>query len=126
MTNATQVLDAPTADSIIGRNVDFLIWRARETQTALAKDLEITPGALSHKLNGRRPWTASEIERVARRYRVSIDSLFKPMLEPLPSDYKGVVSDLVKEREKRSLRSVDRPRNRRGKTGPKKRGDLAA
>lgn len=121
MTNATQVLEAPTADSIIGRNVDYLIWRARETQASLANEMGITAGALSHKLNGRRPWAASEIEKVSQHYKVSIDSLFKPRTESDPSDYKATISEFVKEREKRALRSVTRPINRHDSTGPRGR-----
>ncbi|MFP7833092.1 helix-turn-helix domain-containing protein [Marisediminicola sp. LYQ134] len=78
MTNAAlEPAEAPSVDAVIGRNVDYLVWRTRETRASLANHLGMTAGALSHKLRGRRPWTATEIELVARRYRVTIDSLFK-------------------------------------------------
>lgn len=96
-TTAPAQAAAPSADVTIGRNIDYLIWRSRETRAALAKELGITAGSLSHKLRGRRPWTATEIFTVSRHYRVSIDSLFKQLPEmasmPLggPSDYKATV-----------------------------------
>ncbi|MGN6503138.1 MAG: helix-turn-helix domain-containing protein [Pseudolysinimonas sp.] len=70
---------APSTDAIIGRNVDFLIWRSREKKATTADALGMSPQSLSQKLAGQRPWTASEIQRAARRFNVSIDTLFKKL-----------------------------------------------
>ena len=80
---------APSVDEVIGRNVDFLIWRHREKKATTAAALGISPQSLSQKLTGQRPWTASEIQRAARRFRVKIDDLFV-MLPDLDSNQEPI------------------------------------
>ncbi len=63
-------------DAVIGENVHQLMWRAKETQVKLSELLGMTQGALSHKLRGKRPWFAGEIDTVARHYKVSVSALF--------------------------------------------------
>lgn len=74
MTNA--VPSTPSADQVIGDRVHQLMWRAKITQTALAPELGISQAALSHKLRGRRGWSADDLMTLARYFSVSIDYLF--------------------------------------------------
>lgn len=83
---------AATVDEIVGENVHRLMWRARESQTAVAELLGMTQGALSHKLRGRRPWFASEIDFMADRYSVTHSQLFEQTPEPQPLDYRSEAS----------------------------------
>jgi len=85
--------DVPTVDSIIGRNIDFLIWRSRERKAAAAAGLGMSPQSLSQKLAGQRPWSAAEIQRAAARFRVSIDTLFT-QLPDLDSNQEPIGSPL--------------------------------
>ena len=66
-----------TTDEIIGANVHMLIWRAGDTQTAVARALGLEKSALGLKLRGRRPWYGAEIAAVARHYGVDEGALFK-------------------------------------------------
>lgn len=63
-------------DEVIGENVHQLMWRGHISQTAFAPLLNLTQSGLSHKLRGRRPWTAAEINAAALHFGVSRDSLF--------------------------------------------------
>lgn len=76
-TRSEKVEDSNDVDAVIGRNVDFLIWRTRQTQSSVARAMGVTPGSLSHKLNGRRPWSATEIAWAAGRFGVTVDALFR-------------------------------------------------
>lgn len=76
------------------------MWRAKITQTALAPELGIGQTALSHKLRGKRGWSADDLVTVSRHFGVSIDYLFGftddmgPSSAPNlpPSDYIAVGS----------------------------------
>lgn len=85
MTNVTPVpAGAPDIDRVISENVTLLIYRANDSKFVVANELGISPSALSHKLKGRRPWSATEIDTLARRFNVSRDALFArvPGLDP--------------------------------------------
>ena len=78
MTNvsALPIRGPESADAIISENVAVLLRRSGDLRQALAANLSIEPSSLSHKLNGRRPWTATEIDLIAKRYGVSHAALF--------------------------------------------------
>jgi hypothetical protein len=80
MTNEQTAASAPaqrTADQVIGENVHRLMWRAQESQSALAPKWGMTQASLSLKLRGKRPWFAQEIASAARYFNVSVDALFE-------------------------------------------------
>jgi hypothetical protein len=104
---------AENLDVIIGAVVHQMMWRSHEKQVDVAASLGVSQAALSLKLRGRRPWFASEIDKMARRYGVSRDVLFgEGEMPPAPNrgqkDYLGAgsVIDLAERRERRGLRSV--------------------
>lgn len=107
-TSALAPIDTPV-DAVIGRNVDYLIWQSRQTKAALAARMGITGGALGHKLRGRRPWAAAELQFVATHFRVSIDSLFRE-LPDLDSNQEpaGIVTALpIRASEDESIQTED-------------------
>ncbi len=89
MTNVvTLPLPEPdSVDAIIAENTELLLKRAHDQKQALAFVLGIEPSSLSHKLKGRRPWTATEIDIIATRYGVPHGALFQPLdlVKPRPS-----------------------------------------
>lgn len=107
---------APSIDAVIGRNVDFLIWRSRERKAQTAAALGMSPQSLSQKLNGQRPWSAAEIQRAARRFHVSIDDLFRE-LPGLDSNQEPIgytpADELRRHRAEKEAahKAVARPRN---------------
>ena len=95
MTNAAVTpLPERSVDWTIGKNVHFLLIRSEETQATLSTVLGMSPQLLSHKLKGRRPWMANEIEGAARHYRVTIDSLFRK-LPDVDSNHEPAVISLA-------------------------------
>ena len=79
MTNeqSAAVFTERTTDQVIGENVHRLMWRAQESQSALAPRWGMTQASLSLKLRGRRPWFAAEIAAAARYFGVSVNALFE-------------------------------------------------
>ncbi|TFC30205.1 hypothetical protein E3O55_08315 [Cryobacterium sp. MDB1-18-2] len=75
----------PRIDEVIGDTVHQLMWRARETQTSLAPLLSLGQSALSLKIRGRRPWSALEVDVMARHFGVSPAVLFG--FEPIPDGW---------------------------------------
>lgn len=69
-------------DAVVGANVHSLMWRAKETQGLLADMLGIGQPSVSLKLRGARPWSATEVDIVARHYGVSHAVLFRDDSEP--------------------------------------------
>ena len=53
------------------------IKRKGETQSYLAKLLDITIATVNLKLNGKRDWKISEIETICNHYGKGYDELFK-------------------------------------------------
>lgn len=93
MTNVVP-LNAPdpsSVDAVISENTTLLLHRAGDQKQSLALALGIEPSSLSHKLKNRRPWTATEIDAIARRYRVSHSALFTK-LPHLDSNQEPIVS----------------------------------
>lgn len=103
MTNAAVTpLPERSTDWTIGKNVHILLIRSEETQAKLAAVLGMSPQLLSHKLKGKRPWAANEIEGAARHYRVTIDSLFRK-LPDVDSNHEPAVTWLDTKRRVASV-----------------------
>lgn len=68
---------ADEVDQRISAAVLGLIAQRRLTVTKIAQLVGVSRTTMYHRVNNERPWEASEIERLARVFDVSRDSLFE-------------------------------------------------
>jgi transcriptional regulator with XRE-family HTH domain len=62
-------------DELIGERVHAAMWRARITQTQLARELGLDQAAVNRRLRGRTPWKVSDVVIAARALGVSVEDL---------------------------------------------------
>lgn len=78
----TQALpDVERDDVLIGEAVHTAMWRARVTQTELARILRLDQAAVSRRLRGRTSWKVSEVRLAAAALGVSVADLLPPEVE---------------------------------------------
>ena len=86
---------------------------------ALAREVGMSQSKMSRRTNGDIAFDVDELGRIARYFDISLAELIT-MPKPQLGDYIAMVSDLAKEREKRTPQRT-RPDNRHGNSGPKRR-----
>lgn len=100
MTTNTSALrrDPANHDARVGERVMMLMFRARITQTALAKRVGMTQAGLSKKIHGDRKWSLDDLYVTASALGVSIHDLLDDATAPTPAtmnpqelDYKAAV-----------------------------------
>lgn len=62
-------------DELIGARVHAAMWRARVTQTQLARELGLDQAAVNRRLRGRTPWKVSDVVIAARVLGVDMSEL---------------------------------------------------
>lgn len=62
-------------DELIGERVHAAMWRARVTQTQMARELGLDQAAVNRRLRGRTPWKVSDVITAARVLGVSVAEL---------------------------------------------------
>jgi len=64
-----------TVDQIVGERFALVMFRKGLSQTRLAPHLGITQTALSHKLHGKRPWSLTELLKMAALLDMPIEEV---------------------------------------------------
>ena len=68
-------VNASYSDAVIGERVHAAMWRARMTQTAVAKSLGVDQAAVNRRLRGSTPWKVTELLLLADLLDVSLAEL---------------------------------------------------
>lgn len=72
------VVDDPSSElPPISSVVRALLGWHDETQTALAKVLGMSQQALSARINGQRPWSASDVAILARHFKIPAGTFYE-------------------------------------------------
>ena len=68
-------------EQLINERVHQLMFRAKISQSGLAKHLGMSQAAVSRKIRGDRSWSFSELVEVSRVLGVRFDDIVRPLLE---------------------------------------------
>lgn len=102
MAQAQAQPDVGADDVLIGEAVHAAMWRARVTQTELARVLGLDQAAVSRRLRGRTAWKASEVRRAAALLGVRMADL-------LPPDELGLDPAMTREDAAAEIRCTQPP-----------------
>jgi transcriptional regulator with XRE-family HTH domain len=62
-------------DEVVGERVHMLMWKAKITQTAMARQMGVDQSALSKRIRGERGWSLDDVEAAASILGVSVANL---------------------------------------------------
>ena len=76
-------------DAAIGERAHLMIWRARQTQTAIARQIGVDPTGFGKKLKGQNGWAVQELVNLASALNTTVGYLVGEAENPHPEGPDG-------------------------------------